>query len=75
MVMESSFNGAGDTVTPTYLNFFVFWLFEIPLAYVLAYRFEMGPQGVFWAISIAFSMLAVASALLFRRGKWKKQVV
>ncbi|HMO79913.1 MAG TPA: MATE family efflux transporter [Pyrinomonadaceae bacterium] len=75
MVMESSFNGAGDTVTPTYLNFFVFWMFEIPLAYVLAYRFEMGPQGVFWAISIAFSMLAVVSALLFRRGKWKKQVV
>ncbi len=75
MVMESSFNGAGDTVTPTYLNFFIFWMFEIPLAYVLAYHFEMGPQGVFWAISIAFSLLAVTSALLFRRGKWKfKQV-
>lgn len=75
MVMESSFNGAGDTVTPTYLNFFIFWLFEIPLAYVLAYHFEMGPQGVFWAITIAFSALAVVSALLFRRGKWKEQVV
>ncbi|HCA59523.1 MAG TPA: MATE family efflux transporter [Blastocatellia bacterium] len=75
MVMESSFNGAGDTLTPTYLNFVIFWLFEIPLAYVLAYRFEMGPQGVFWAITIAFSALAVASALLFRRGKWKQQVV
>ncbi len=75
MVMESSFNGAGDTVTPTWLNFFVFWMFEIPLAYILAYNFEMGPQGVFWAITIAFSVLAVASALLFKRGKWKKQVV
>lgn len=75
MVMESSFNGAGDTLTPTYLNFIIFWLFEIPLAYVLAYHFEMGPQGVFWAITIAFSALAVASALLFRRGKWKAQVV
>ena len=75
MVMESSFNGAGDTLTPTYLNFVIFWLFEIPLAYVLAYRFEMGPQGVFWAITIAFSALAVASALVFRRGKWKQQVV
>jgi Na+-driven multidrug efflux pump len=73
--MESSFNGAGDTVTPTWLNFFVFWLFEIPLAYVLAYHFEMGPQGVFWAITVAFSALAVVSALLFKRGKWKKQVV
>jgi putative MATE family efflux protein len=75
MVMESSFNGAGDTVTPTYLNFFVFWLFEIPLAYILAYKFEMGPQGIFWAISIAFSLLAIVSALLFRRGKWKQKVV
>ena len=75
MVMESSFNGARDTLTPTYLNFVIFWLFEIPLAYVLAYHFEMGPQGVFWAITIAFSALAVASALVFRRGKWKQQVV
>ncbi len=71
MVMESSFNGAGDTWTPTYLNFFVFWLFEIPLAYVLAYHFNFGPQGVFWAITLAFSLLAVAAALLFKRGKWK----
>lgn len=75
MVMESSFNGAGDTWTPTYLNFIVFWLFEIPLAYILAYHFNWGPQGVFWAITIAFSLLAVSAALLFKRGKWKlKQV-
>lgn len=75
MVMESSFNGAGDTVTPTWLNFFIFWMFEIPLAYVLAYHFEMGPQGVFWAITLAFSLLAVTSALLFKRGKWKLKTV
>lgn len=75
MVLESSFNGAGDTLTPTYLNLFIFWLFEIPLAYVLAYTFGMGPQGVFWAITIAFSVLAVAAALLFKRGKWKLKVV
>lgn len=75
MVMESSFNGAGDTWTPTYLNFFIFWIFEIPLAYVLANRFGFGPQGVFWALTLAFSMLAVVAALLFKRGKWKlKQV-
>jgi putative MATE family efflux protein len=75
MVMESSFNGAGDTWTPTWINFFIFWLFEIPLAYVLAFKFGFGPQGVFWAITIAFSVLAVVSALLFRRGKWKTKVV
>lgn len=75
MVMESSFNGAGDTWTPTYLNFFIFWLFEIPLAYALAYRFGLGPQGVFWAITLAFSMLAVAAAILFKRGKWKMKTL
>lgn len=71
MVLETSFNGAGDTWTPTYMNFFVFWLFEIPLAYLLAYKFGFGAQGVFWAIFIAFSVLTVVSAIVFRRGKWK----
>lgn len=75
MVMESSFNGAGDTWTPTYLNFIVFWLFEIPLAYVLSTYYGWGPQGVFWAITLAFSLLAVSAALLFKRGKWKLKVV
>lgn len=75
MVMESSFNGAGDTWTPTWLNLFIFWLFEIPFAYFLSYHFGFGPNGVFWAITIAFSVLAVVAVLLFRRGKWKlKQV-
>ncbi|MBK6722893.1 MAG: MATE family efflux transporter [Acidobacteria bacterium] len=75
MVMESSFNGAGDTWTPTYLNFFVFWMFEIPLAYVLANHNGFGPQGVFWSMTLAFSMLAIVSALLFKRGKWKLKEV
>ena len=75
MVLETAFNGAGDTWTPTYLNLFVFWLFEIPLAYLLAYHFELGPNGVFWSITIAFSVLAIVSALLFRRGKWKTKQV
>nr|AIA12080.1 MATE efflux family protein [uncultured bacterium] len=75
MVMESAFNGAGDTWTPTYLNFFIFWLFEIPLAYVLANYYGFGPQGVFWAITLSFSSLAVVSALMFKRGKWKLKAV
>ena len=75
MVIETSFNGAGDTVTPTYLNLFIFWLFEIPLAYVLAYNFGLGAYGVFWSITLAFSMLAIVSAILFRRGKWKDKKV
>ena len=75
MVLGQSFNGAGDTWTPTVLNLFVFWLWEIPLGYVLSVVLGMGPRGVFFAITIAFSTLAVASALVFRRGKWKRKVV
>jgi putative MATE family efflux protein len=71
MVVIQSFNGAGDTKTPTILNIFGFWMFQIPLAYTLAIILELGPKGVFWAISIAESLIAVAAILLFRRGKWK----
>jgi putative MATE family efflux protein len=75
MVFTQSFNGAGDTRTPTYINLFVFWLFEIPLAWVLANTFGFGPQGAFTAATVAFCTLAVVSALLFRRGRWKTQRV
>jgi putative MATE family efflux protein len=71
MVLTQSFNGAGDTWTPTWLNLACFWLWEVPLAWVLAVRFGLGPSGVFLSITIAFSTLAVASAILFRRGGWK----
>jgi putative MATE family efflux protein len=75
MVLTQAFNGAGDTRTPTLINLGVFWLFEIPLAYVLSVTLGMGPRGSFWAVTIAFSTLAVVSALLFRRGRWKGSVV
>jgi putative MATE family efflux protein len=75
MVVTQSFNGAGDTKTPTWLNLFVFWLLEIPLAWVLSTLVGMGPPGAFWAMTISFSVLAVASSLLFRRGRWKSRVV
>ncbi|HEY0404746.1 MAG TPA: MATE family efflux transporter [Pyrinomonadaceae bacterium] len=75
MVITQSFNGAGDTFTPTIINLFVFWFWEIPLAYVLAIRFGYGPRGVFLAMVIAFSTLAVVSALFFRRGRWKARKV
>jgi putative MATE family efflux protein len=75
MVVTQSFNGAGDTRTPTWLNLFVFWMFEIPLAWVLSKPVGMGPQGAFLAMTISFSILAVASSALFRRGKWKTRMV
>lgn len=72
MVFTQAFNGAGDTLTPTLMNLFCFWLWEIPLAYVLAKPIGLGPRGVFVAITIAFSTLAVISLLMFRRGRWKE---
>lgn len=75
MVLGQSFNGAGDTWTPTIINLFVFWLWEIPLAYVLSVVLGLGPRGVFIAITIAFSTLAVVSAAVFRQGRWKRKVV
>jgi Na+-driven multidrug efflux pump len=71
MVIGNSFNGAGDTRTPTLINLFVFWLLEIPLAWLLSQQVGMGPFGVFVAMTVAFSTLAVVSAVLFRRGRWK----
>jgi putative MATE family efflux protein len=75
MVMLQAFNGAGDTTTPTVVNFFGFLLFEIPLAYAMAITLGMRSDGVSWAILIAESSIAAVSILLFRRGKWKAQKI
>jgi putative MATE family efflux protein len=72
MVLINTFNGAGDTWTPTGINFFGFWLFQIPLAYVLAKHFNMGPKGVFIAIPVAETAITVASIFFYKRGKWKR---
>lgn len=71
MVISQAFNGAGDTLTPTVLNFFGFWTFQIPLAYALAIYFDFGPPGVYAAISIAESCIAIVAVIIFKRGKWK----
>ena len=75
MVLAAAFNGAGDTLTPTLLNLVVFWLWEIPLAYVLANAMGLGPRGCYAAVTIAFSTFAVAGAVVFRRGRWKTRRV
>ncbi|MBC7895787.1 MAG: MATE family efflux transporter [Cytophagaceae bacterium] len=75
MVVSQSFNGAGDTWTPTWINVLCFWLWEIPLGWFLAFHAGMGLHGVYLAISIAYATLAVVSVLQFRRGKWKLQKV
>jgi putative MATE family efflux protein len=71
MVLINAFNGAGDTKTPSWVNFFGFWLCQIPLAYLLAKYFKMGPTGVFLAIPIAETAMTIASIILFKRGRWK----
>ena len=75
MVLEQSFNGAGDTRTPTWINFWVFWVLQIPLAWFLAMHTPMHERGAFVSVSVAYSALAVVSAVLFKRGKWKAKVV
>ncbi|MEM8965582.1 MAG: MATE family efflux transporter [Bacteroidota bacterium] len=71
MVLAQSFNGAGDTRTPLLINVGCYWLVQIPLAYGMAVWLNMGPQGVYIAIAIAFSLAAVVSVILFQRGNWK----
>jgi putative MATE family efflux protein len=71
MVLTAAFNGAGDTRTPTLIHLVALWLWEIPLAWTLAHPLGFGPTGVFISVSVAFSTLALMSAVLFRRGTWK----
>jgi putative MATE family efflux protein len=75
MVMLQAFNGAGDTVTPTIVNFFGFWVFEIPFAYWLAIHQGWHSNGVYWSIVIAEGSIAVASIVLFKRGRWKQRMI
>ncbi|HEU4989439.1 MAG TPA: MATE family efflux transporter [Gemmatimonadaceae bacterium] len=75
MVLTQSFNGAGDTWTPTAINIGVFWAMEIPLAWLLATRTSLGQLGVFGAIPVAYGVLAAASAVAFRRGTWGRHAV
>ena len=71
MVLSQAFNGAGDTRTPTIINFFGYWMFQLPLAYLLAVNFNMGPDGVFLAIAISIGVLASIFVISFRKGRWK----
>ncbi len=75
MVMANAFNGAGDTRTPTVINLFGFWFFQIPLAYLLAVTWNMGPLGVFLAIPIAETSIALVAYIVFKRGTWKSKKV
>jgi putative MATE family efflux protein len=71
MVIIQSFNGSGDTKTPTYINFVCFWLFQLPFAYLAAIYFDLGPVGVFLSITLAEVLIAVIGIWLFKKGKWK----
>jgi putative MATE family efflux protein len=72
MVLTNSFNGAGDTRTPTLINLICCWAFQIPLAWVLAITLKLGPKGVFLAILITETSIAIVSFIVFRRGSWKR---
>ncbi len=72
LVLMNAFNGAGDSRTPTYINLAGFWGFQIPLAYILAIYFNLGPKGVFLAIVIAETALTIATYLIIKKGSWKR---
>jgi len=72
MVLIQSFNGAGDSRTPTIINLCIYWGFQVPLAYFLAIWLQLGASGAFWAIAIAESMLTMVAIVVFRRGTWKQ---
>lgn len=71
MVITSSFNGAGDTKTPTWINLFGFWAFQIPIAYLLAITYHFGPRGIFFAVILAEALITLTGVIIFRKGKWK----
>jgi putative MATE family efflux protein len=74
MIVTQALNGAGDTTTPTVINFLCFWVLQIPLAHWLATSLSLGPDGVFWAIVVSETLVTVLGVTVFRRGKWKQQV-
>ncbi|WP_104733980.1 MATE family efflux transporter [Hanstruepera ponticola] len=71
MVIINAFNGAGDTKTPTYINFVCFWLFQLPFAYIMSVYLDFGPIGVFSAITLAEVLIAVIGIIWFKKGAWK----
>ncbi|MFC5048057.1 MATE family efflux transporter [Aquimarina hainanensis] len=75
MVIIQSFNGAGDTKTPTIINFFCFWLFQVPFAYIMALVFDWGVMGVLIAISLAEALIAIIGIVIFKKGNWKKVTI
>jgi putative MATE family efflux protein len=75
MVITAAFNGAGDTFTPTVLNLICFWVCQIPLAWLLSFHTSLGPRGVFVAVVVGDSLLALLGIIWFRRGAWKRTVV
>lgn len=74
MIVTQALNGAGDTTTPTVINFLCFWVLQIPLAYWLATSLSLGPNGVFWAIVVSETLVTILGVTVFRRGRWKQQV-
>ena len=71
MVSVQAFNGAGDTKTPTKINFVFFWLIQIPLCYLLAITFKWEHSGVFWGVFFSETLVGLYTLWLFKKGKWK----
>ncbi len=75
LITVLAFNGAGDTATPTWINFFVYWVVQLPLAWVLAVPAGFGIEGVFVTIAICQTLMAIVGVLVFQRGRWKTRTI
>ena len=75
MVAIQAFNGAGDTMTPMWVNVFCYWMVQIPAAYWMATKLSMGPYGVFWSVFLAEVLMGIVGILCFMQGRWKTQTV
>jgi len=75
MAIIQAFNGAGDTMTPTWINVFCFWVVQVPLAYFLVLSLGFGPEGVFWAVFVSDVLIGIVGVAFFMRGKWKERTV
>lgn len=75
MTVLQAFNGAGDTMTPTYINILCYWIVQVPAAYVMALTLGMGPAGVFWAVFVSEILAGIVGAAAFSLGRWKLRIV
>ncbi|MGG7469766.1 MATE family efflux transporter [Chryseobacterium arthrosphaerae] len=71
MVISRALNAAGNILQVTLLYLVMFYVIQLPLAYLLGVRFQWELRGIFTAIVSSEIVLAVLFLMIFKNGKWK----